>query len=291
MVALRSEIDKTTDQDQSLPQSSPYNLSDRSEPSQSCHVEVADQDDLPTSTRIVFLGPQSSFQLCRHFLTDAIGFHIPKSASIPGQLLLDVQLHFRELDSYSLPPSFPITSDLRKVELYALVPPSTQRAVIDYYIKVVAPQYTLFSLDEASPLFAHENALKWFSSNKTDPTAYTLIIVFAIAAALICRDLDSNLANIALQSREELQRLCTENVVHEAPETTRTCATYCALALCEMIDPITGQFWATLGRSLSVMQDLQQDYLLKHSDTGVHLQSLKCSLLKLERYARERIHD
>ncbi len=183
-------------------------------------------------------------------------------------------------------PSFLVTNDLRKGELHALVPPSTQRAIIEHYLRVVAPQYTLLPVEQESALLTHENPLKWISANKGDAAAFTLSIVLAISTALITRDLDSSLASISLRSREDVLKLSLGDVASQdhVRATMWTCTALCALSLCELICPMSDQLWDYLGRAASTMQDLHQACLLKNSDLDSDLRRLERALLKLERY-------
>ncbi|EXJ75646.1 uncharacterized protein A1O5_00153 [Cladophialophora psammophila CBS 110553] len=252
------------------------------------HLQVADPDDLPTPSDTAYLGPGSSARLVQRFLTTSANWHITNNIQIPRHLLPNGQSHLTGLqEPRVVVPSFPITNELRKVELHSLVPPSTQRAIIEHYLKIVAPEYTLLPVEQETALLIHENPLKWISSNRDHPAASSLTIVFAISTALITRDLDSNLANVSLRNKEDIQKLSLGDAASQAPPiaTSWTCAALCALALIELICPTSGQLWDLLGRAASTMQDLQEGCLLRRSDLDADLRRLERALLKLESLA------
>lgn len=208
---------------------------------------------------------------------------ISHNAQLPGHPGRDKLVRSLHVQDFRPSLSFPVTSDSRKIELYTLVPPSTQRGIIEHYIEVVATQFTLLSTEHESRLKSMENPLKWVGSNKNDPFTYTLLIVFAISTTLIARDIDPNLASIASRTRFEIQRLSIND--HDTNiEKELACTILCTLALCEMITPTTGQFWDLLGRAASIMQDWQEASLFPTPDLNEDRRRLERVLLKLERY-------
>lgn len=251
-------------------------------------MEVADHDELPSFSQTAYLGPQSSARLSQRFLTSTANWHISKGIQLPRHLLPHDVSPMREHEKTSVAPSFPISKDVRKLELHSLIPPSTQRAIIDHYLKVVAPEYTFLVIEQDSPLFIHENPLKWFSLNRDNAVAFTVSIVFAISTSLVTRDIDSNLANISSRCREEVQRASVGDLPFrdQSGEPIWTCTALCALALCELIVPTSGQIWDLLGRAASTMEDLQGACRLRRSDLDPGLRRLEHTLLKLEMYVQ-----
>lgn len=146
------------------------------------------------------------------------------------------------------------------------MPRSTQRAIIEHYLKVVSPEYALLPAERESALLVHENPLKWSSANKDDADALALSIVFAVSSALITRDLDSSLSNLSMRCIEHVHKLSqTVTSAESRTEAIRwTCTFLCALALCELIIPTSGQLWDLLGRATSVIEDLREEYQLAH---------------------------
>lgn len=235
-------------------------------------------------SRTAYLGPQNSVRLSQCFLKSLASSHTSKNIPLPKHLSPSDAFNTRILEEPSVVPSFPINNDVRKTELHSLVPPSTQRAIIDHYLKVIAPEYQLFPIEQGSPLFTQENPLKWLSSNRNDPAAFKLTIVFAISSTLITRDIDSNMASISSRSRDELQKLLIGDAAqqHQPEEARRVCTAVCASALCELVCPTSGQIWDLLGRAASLMEDLQESCRLRHSDLDLGLRNLEYALLKLE---------
>ena len=250
-------------------------------------MEVADPDTIRSRTRTAYLGPRTSVKLVQHLLTN-----MTYNAQLSGHLLPNELFHLAGVQDSRPPPLFIVTSDQRKIELHILVPPSTQRAIIENYLKIVAPEFTLLSTEHEQGLLTHENPLKWISSNKDDPAAYTMTMVFAISAALITRDTDSNLADVALRSRDEVQKFSLSDTLqyHRLAETRRVCAALLALALCEMISPTSGQVWDLLGRAAFTMQDLQEACLQDLRDLDENDRRLERALLKLETYGSQSHH-
>lgn len=244
-------------------------------------MEVADLDELPSPLRTAYLGPGSSARLIQRVLTKAVNWYAANNIPIPGHLLFNDQSHQNGLRDPEILPSFPVTTDLRKVELYAMAPPSTQRAIIEHYFKVVAPEYSLLPLAQESAALTHENPLKWMSGNKDDPTASAVLIMFAISTALITRDFDSHLANLSMRCKEDVQKLSLGDATSQNHLTT--CTALCALALLELICPTSGQLWDVLGRAASTMEDLQEGLVVQSSARDTELQRLERAMLKLER--------
>ncbi|KIW38897.1 uncharacterized protein PV06_08722 [Exophiala oligosperma] len=234
-----------------------------------------------------YLGPGTSARLIQSFLTRTANWHLSNNVQIPSCLLPDHRSHLSELQESKTASSFPINNDPRKVELHSIVPPSTQRAMIEHYLKVVVSEFKLLPTAQESSLLIHENPLKWTASNKGDPSASALIIVFAVSAALITRDLDVNLAIVSLRSRDDIHKLALEDGPNPAqPSSTKwKCTALCALALCELICPTSGQLWDFLGRAAASMEDLQEGYKFERSTLDTDLRRLEHTILKLESLA------
>lgn len=204
---------------------------------------------------------------------------------LPQSLLIHEPSELIGPDTFKPLPSFSITHDQRKLELYSLVPPSTQRSIIEHYLKVVSPEYTLLSTEQESALVAYENPLRWSSSNGNNPDAFAISIVFAISTTLVTRDLDPHLSTISMRCVEDMHEVSQRAVSSGDPiELTRwTCTALCALALCERISPVSGQIWDLLGRAASTMEHLREGYQLRRLSLDGDFRRLERSLLKLER--------
>jgi hypothetical protein len=140
-------------------------------------------------------------------------------------------------------------------------------------------------MERESDLLIHENPLKWVSSNKNDPAAFSLNIVFAISTGIITRDLDFGLASVYMRSKETVQQIFLQDNTHSTDLTaTRwTCTALCALALCELSCPTSGQLWDLLGRAGATMQDLREKLLFRNSNIDADFRRLERVVLKLER--------
>ncbi|KAL2433859.1 hypothetical protein ABEF95_011393 [Exophiala dermatitidis] len=278
---LEAEIQQITDQDHAT---AAYEVNSVSPLEQDYHLTLADAEGLPSFSPAIYLGPGNAASFVKRLLTDMTTWHITNGSSLPKPLIPN---DLSTLSSFQEPeriPSFPVTNDARKAELHSLLQPSTQRAVIEHYLKVVAPEYTLLPVERELGLLVHENPLKWTSSHRNDPTAISLNIVFAIATGLVARDLDFRLANVFMRSKEILQ----QTVLHDDPDTdiltaTRwSCTALCALALCELICPTSGQVWDLLGRACSTLEDLREGIRLGHPNMDNDFRRLERVVLKLE---------
>ncbi|KAL2397772.1 hypothetical protein ABEF93_004583 [Exophiala dermatitidis] len=247
-----AEIQQATDQDHAT---AAYEVNSVSPLEQDYHLTLADAEGLPSFSPAIYLGPGYAASFVKRLLTDMTTWHIIN-----------------------------VTNDTRKAELHSLLPPSTQRAVIEHYLEVVAPEYTLLPAERQLGLLVHENPLKWTSSHRNDPAAVSLNIVFAIASALVARDRDFRLANVFMRSKEIVQ----QTVLHDDPDTDTltaarwSCTALCALALCELICPTSGQLWDLLGRVCSTLEDLREGIRLGHSNMDNDFRRLERVLLKLE---------
>jgi hypothetical protein len=252
---------------------------------ESYHLESVDEDTVPSISLTAHVGTGSTARLVQCFLVQATEWcmlqNIPLPRHPPHQApLLD------EISDPQAAQSFNVNNDVRKTELHTILPPSTQRNIIEHYSRVVSEQYTILPADQLSRLLTHENPLKWAGSNKDDSaTAMSLSIVLAISTALIARDLDPILVNVALRCRDDVEKLSVENDTAQDPlaQAKQSCTAMCALALCELIYPITGQIWDLLGRAQSIMENLQQGLLVNRSSFDSDLLRLEHALLKLER--------
>jgi len=152
-------------------------------------------------------------------------------------------------------------------------------------LNIMPSEYPLLSGEQESSLLAHENPLRWSSSNKEDPVASALSIVFAVSSVLVTRDLDPHMSAISVRCIDEVHRISEgggstgDSVMTMSLKFTALCA----LALCEMINPISGQLWSILGRAISTIEDLREGYRLRSMDLGGDFRRLEYSILKLER--------
>ncbi|EXJ79494.1 hypothetical protein A1O1_08758 [Capronia coronata CBS 617.96] len=109
-------------------------------------------------------------------------------------------------------------------------------------------------------------------------------VVFAVSSALITRDLDPNSSIISRRCVEDVLMISqrTPSAGDPIDATKWTCTALCALALCELISPTSGQLWDLLGRAMSMLDDLCAEYHLVHRDLDDDYRRIERSLLKLE---------
>ncbi|KEF57729.1 uncharacterized protein A1O9_05648 [Exophiala aquamarina CBS 119918] len=151
-------------------------------------------------------------------------------------------------------------------------------------MKVVSEEYPLLTRELQSVIGMHENPLRWSSANKDHPGAIALSIVFAISSTLITRDLDPTLSGISIRCINDVQKIPQNLRPQETQVATIrwTCTALCALALCEAINPSSGQLWDLLGRACSTIEDLREEYQLQNMELDDAFIRLEGSLLKLE---------
>ncbi|KAK4940315.1 hypothetical protein LTR10_019531 [Elasticomyces elasticus] len=250
---------------------------------QAYHLSLPDAEDILSPSKTAYLGAGNSARFLDRLLKTAVQWHIARGIPIPRCLLPD-EMSFSSVVPRTTTPSFMTTYDQRRLELYSYVPPSTQRAMIEHYLNTVSLEYPLLSGEQDSSLLVHENPLRWSSSNKENPMASALSIVFAVASSLITRDLDSQMSAISLRCIDEVQRI-SEGRVSTGDALTTTGLKFtalCALALCEMINPGSGQLWSILGQAISTIEDLRQGYRLRTMDSDGDFRRWQFSILKLE---------
>lgn len=157
--------------------------------------------------------------------------------------------------------------------------------MIQHYLNTVSPEYSLLSAEHESSLMVHENPMRWSSSNKEDPLASAMSVVFAVSSALVTRDLDPHMSPISVRCIDEVQKTTERTTSAGDPVATTSwrCMALCALALCEMINPASGQLWSILGRAISTIEDLREGYRLQSTDLDSNFRRLELLLLKLER--------
>ncbi len=252
---------------------------------QSYHLKVSN-DDLWCPIPTAYLGPGNSARLLERLLKSTIYWHLANNLPLPKRLLPDESSQLTELQHAATLSFFPVTMDQRRLELQSLVPPSTQRAIIEHYLRVVSVEYPLLTSEVTATLLVHENPLRWSSANKDNPGALALIIVFAISSTLIARDLDPTLSTISTRCITDMHKIAQMTKSQDdRMETIRwTCTALCALALCEMINPVSGQLCDFLGRACSTIEDLREEYQLQNIGLDDAFRRLELSLLKLERY-------
>lgn len=252
---------------------------------QDYHWKVFDNEDLQSPPQMIFLGPGNSARLLEHSLKMAVDWHTANYVPIPKRLLIGELSHSTRLPCSKGSQSFPATYDHRKVDLHSLLPPSTQRAIIEHFSRTVSPRYSLLPAEQESILLKYENPLKWSNSRRNDASTIALNIIFAISTALIARDVDHNLYPIADRCKEDLQKISHGDIsLSDSLEQTRwTCSALCALAFCEVINPVSGQLWDYLGRAAATMEDLRDGYRLHDLHPDEDLRRLERSLAKLDR--------
>lgn len=262
-----------------------YGAESEQVPQQSYHLSLVHHDDLLSPHRTAYLGPGTSAQLLDSLIKNAVRWRLAHKSPLPERLLSGNLPSVIETGHVATLPSFSLIQDQRKMELQSLIPPSTQRALIEHFLRTVSPEYTLFPAEIESALLTHDQPLRWSSLNKTNPVALAISIVFAISAALVARDMDPHLSTVSLRYASDVQRMSETNVSPSNPiEATRwTCTALLALALCESVSPTSGQFWDLLGRTSSTIEDLREGYQIRSIGLDAAFHRLERSLLKLER--------
>jgi len=281
---LESEIRNLTAKSRPVQNDPGTNVPSLQVTEQSYHLAFS-PDGLSSPSPTAYLGPGNIPRFLERLLKTAVYWHLASHMPIPERLLRDESSKISEPQYLTTLPLFHVLLDQRKLELQSLVPPSTQRAIIEHYMKVVSEQYPFLTHELESVTAMHENPLRWASANKDHSGAMALSIVFAVASTLIARDLDSTLSGISTRCINDVQKIAQK----ERPQGTQletirwTCTALCALALCEAINPTSGQLWDLLGRACSTIEGLREAYQLQNKDLDDAFLRLECSLLKLER--------
>jgi hypothetical protein len=148
------------------------------------------------------------------------------------------------------------------MDLCSAIPPSTQRALIEQYTKVIQQDYPLISAEQESRLLGYENPLRWSMMNAHHPDSEALIAVFAVATALVSRDLEPSLAAASFSCRDSLRRLSEQlSLAPNSLSTTKhLVSALCCLTLCELVKPVSGDAWELSGRALATMELLRSEY-------------------------------
>jgi hypothetical protein len=253
---------------------------------QGYHVSNMDPAHLPSPSRMTYLGPGSSARLLERLMKATMDWHLANDIAIPKRLLSDETNRTVAAHISRWPQSYQTGDDQRKVDLPSLVPLSTQRAIIEHYLKTVSPEYDLLPGEWQSSLAELDNPLKWSSANRNHPDAFTTSIVFAISTALVSRDLDPSLSSIAMRCREEVVRMSRRDALAgDLLEMKKwMCRALCTLAICELIRPTSGQVWDLLGRAASTIETIHEGYQLRGLGLDESYRGMERSLLKLEMY-------
>lgn len=250
-------------------------------------MSVKGNDSAQTS----YLGPRTSASLVRNLLRSAINWHTARNIDLPPRIAAIDTLNLSERPLVNNTAPFALNPDQRKAELYTIIPPSTQRALVEHYMKVVSDQYPILPAEVETELAALENPLKWASSNKVSRTAQASTIVLAISAALVTRDLDPSLSGIAVRLEQDLERMSEgDGPLGDSIETPVWMVTALfAMAILEAVSPSSRHLWDRLGIAVSAMTNLRQNQNLASTYDHVWLDRLERSILKLERCVSD--HD
>ncbi|KAH8895225.1 hypothetical protein GQ53DRAFT_641221 [Thozetella sp. PMI_491] len=252
-------------------------------PGHGYYVAITSEANLRTSPEVEYLGPGNCAILLEKVIKAITQLLLGQNRRIPERLLTDEPRTGRYQD-ISPTELFPTLQDQRKPELHNILPPSTQRALIEHYTNVVSPEYRLLPPGQEAALLALENPARWSSSNKDDSRACGISIIFAISTALVARDLDSNLSGASIRCREELVTF-SENFLYEGDvveDTKWRCRALSAMVLLETINPASGQLWELLGRATSTLKQLHEGYQLARPDLDDEFRDIEKSILKLD---------
>ena len=172
------------------------------------------------------------------------------------------------------------------MDVSSAIPPSTQRSLIEHFIKVIQPDYPLLSRKQEASLLEHENPLRWSMANAHHPDSQALTAVFAVASALVSRDLEPGLGTASVVFRESLRKLSEQvGLVENSITTTKhMIVTLCFLTICELINPVSGEAWGLLGRALVSMERPRAEYQSASADFDDEFGRLEHSLLLLGWY-------
>lgn len=232
-----------------------------------------------------YLGTRTSASLVRNLLCSAINRHAARNIDLPPRVAAIDTLNLSEGGYVNHTAPFALNPDQRKAELYTVIPPSTQRALIEHYMGAVSAQYPILPIDVETELPALENPLKWASSNKATRMAQGTTVVLAISAVLVARDIDPALSGIAVRLEQDLDSMSEgDGSLGDSVESPIWMVTALfALAIIETVSTSSRRLWERLGLAVSAMADLRQKQNLGSVYDRVWLDRLDCSMLKLER--------
>ncbi|KAH8646260.1 hypothetical protein BX600DRAFT_158322, partial [Xylariales sp. PMI_506] len=249
-----------------------------------CYLTITDEVDTSSPSRTVYLGPGSAACLLARIIKASLRLHLEKDWPIPKRLLPNQTYRVEGLQELGSASSFVVLHDQRKEELYSILPPSTQRALIKHYINVVSPEYPFLPTGEETTLLTLENPVKKAIPSKNDRANYMINIVFAISAALVARDLEPRLSGAAMRFREDMGILCRNISIpgNRLEENKWTCRALCTLVILDIINPVTGNVWELLGTAMSSLQELREGYQVAYSSLDADFWGIEYSILKLE---------
>lgn len=256
--------------------------------SEGYHAPVRGLNGVIVPSVHTYLGQGCTARLIEHLLDFLTRCHLRQGLELPAALQDDAPDlgPANALPKYSPASTVLSVNRQRKTELSSLLPPATQRAVIEHYVCVVSPQYAIFSPEHEHSLLAHEKPLKWSPSDENDSSACMLICIFAVSTALISRDLDPDMAEVSAQCRQEVYRISRGLSTHaDAVEDARRICTACAVsAMCELVRPLSDQVWELSGMALLALERLRDTYQIRNLPIDLPFKRLERSILKLERY-------
>lgn len=234
-----------------------------------------------------YIGASSSARLLERLLKGAAQWHAIHKPQTSGYAISPLVALSASVEEISLPPTFPIVVDHRKLDFSSTIPPSTQRSLIGHYLKVVQSKYPLLSAEQEADFVEQENLLRWCMANPHHSEHLVVTAVIAISTALVARDLDSGLSGVARFYGESLQRLTYETLPSTEAlvrTSTRTVMALCFCAINELVNPVTGQIWELVGRALAGVEQLRYEYVITSMPSDDEFRRLEFSLLRLERY-------
>lgn len=157
----------------------------------------------PLQAPISYVGPASTASLLRTLLKGASDWHMrfkPETFDQTTKPLLQAASGRKNQQSSLL--SFPTKIHQQNLDVASIVPPTTQKALLNHYLKVVQPQYPLLSPAQELAILEHENALRWASSASNHADNLITAAVLAISCLLVARDLDPSLSVVSIMCKD-----------------------------------------------------------------------------------------
>jgi hypothetical protein len=246
---------------------------------------ILNEENSAAST-IVHIGPGSSARLMELLIKGTLEW-VKINKPLTSTYTLSPLLSFSTAIDGDSGHSFSLFLNEREYESVLAVPPSTQRLLVEHYLKVVQSKYPLLSRDQESLFLQLENPMKWIVAHPLNANSLALTAIFAISMALVARDLDPNLSGSATSFRQSLNLLAKESETslnNSIDGLKRNTTILCFSAILELVNPKRCNIWETVGRAMNNIQQLRADLHAESLIIGDDFRGLELSLLKIERY-------
>ncbi|KAK8164121.1 hypothetical protein IWX90DRAFT_249915 [Phyllosticta citrichinensis] len=142
----------------------------------------------------------------------------------------------------------PLKINFSKLDTQSLQQPHLQRALIEYYAKVVQSSFALLSSTQINNLLRYEHPLRQCTASERLP----VYGIFAISSTLVARDLDSDQSITASMWTDRFQSYIAGHDSSHTPGEARmkqTIFALCFLALLDLVSPVSskGSVWEVVG--------------------------------------------